>query len=215
MKLSLRHPPSGVSLAPTRASPRRPLATAAGILLVWLASPGCSTEQKVVSYHPFLANLPDAQTGFAPVGDRFAGVQDPNLAPSDDPAKMVVTNPDGSVTLVSASIRQLMSQVINCLKSDELEILHDQLVAEDTKREYRARGKDSFAFVEYLFRNRADVLELFTRMPMAENTPAVALHQAARNTFKLQLTGIATKGLYFSTLWVTHEKGTWKIMWIE
>ncbi len=198
-------------------NPRRVLClvlTAWGaVSLIVLAS--CAQETKVVKYHPFLANLPDAQTGFAPVGDRFDGAKNPNMMTAADAERMVVTNPDGSVTLPSNSIRQLMSQVVNCLQADELELLHDQLVSTTTKGEYRERGKDSFAFVEYLSRNRGDVLEMFQRMPMAENTPAVAMHQPTRNTFKLQLTGIAKKGLNYTTMWVTQEKGTWKLMWME
>lgn len=178
-----------------------------------MVAASCAREEKVVNYHPFLANLPDAQTGLAPVGDRFGGVS--NLPSENDAKKMVVVNPDGSKTLLSGSIRQLMSQIVNCLYDDELELLHDQLVSMSTKEEYRGRGKDSFAFVEYLKRNREDVVEMFSRMPMAENTPAVALHQPSRNTFKLQITGIAKKGLNFTTLWVTHEKGVWKVMWME
>jgi hypothetical protein len=175
----------------------------------------CGEHREVVQYHPFLANLPDAKTGQGPIGSRFSGLNDPNRVTVEDAEKMVVTNPDGSVKLLSQSIRQLMSQVVNCIVNDELELLHDQLVAESTKQEYRARGKDSFAFVEYLQRNQDDITELFRRMPMAENTPAVAMHQPARNTFKLQMTGIAKKGLKFTTFWVTHEQGTWKIMWME
>lgn len=197
-----------------RLSPRSSHVLTACLLAATLLG-SCAEDRKVVQYHPFLANLPDAKTGLGPVGDRFGGVNDPNRLTPEDAEKMVVTNPDGSKTLLSKSIRQLMSQVVNCLYEDELELLHDQLMSESTKEEYRARGKDSFAFVEYLSRNREDIVELFRRMPMAENTPAVAMHQPARNTFKLQMTGIAKKGLNFTTFWVTHEQGTWKIMWME
>lgn len=185
------------------------------IVTVLMIAAGCSQEEKVVRYHPFLANLPDAKTGLAPVGDRFGNAALPNAPSAEDAERMVDVNPDGTVRLRSSNIRQLMSQVVSCLQKDELELLHDQLVSKSTLEEYRERGKDSFAFVEHLYRNQDAIVEMFKRMPMAENTPAVAMHQPARNTFKLQLTGIAKNGLKWTTMWVTHESGTWKIMWME
>lgn len=178
-------------------------------LVVWL---GCAQEQRITRYHPFMANLPDVKTGTAPVGNVLGNAQDPTAARSET---LVIERPNGDKTLVSGNIRQLLYHMVNCLANDELELFYDQLVATETKQDYRSKGKEGFAFVEFLKQNESDIVMLAARMPMAEHTPSVALDQPSRNVFKLSLTGIAKVDMAYTVLWAVHEKGTWKLMWVE
>lgn len=180
--------------------------------LVPLATLGCAQEQRITRYHPFMANLPDVKTGTAPVGSALGGAPDPTAGMSET---LVIEQPNGAKKLVSGNIRQLLYHLVNCLASDELELFYDQLVATETKENYRGKGKDGFAFVEFLKEHESDVVMLASRMPMAEHTPSVALDQPSRNVFKLRLTGIAKVDLNYTILWAVHDKGTWKLMWIE
>lgn len=182
-------------------------------VLVWLAVlTGCAQEERVTRYHPFMANLPDVKMGTAPVGNALGNAPDPTAGMSET---LVIEHPNGTKTLVSANIRQLIYHLMNCLANDELELFYDQLVAADTKQHYRGKGKDGFAFMEFLKQHEEDVAMLVSRMPMAEHTPSVALDQPSRNVFKLRLTGLAKVDINFTVLWAVHDKGTWKLMWIE
>jgi len=201
---------------PCRSASRRSSPAAAplsaSLLFAFLAA-SCAPEQTVVNYHPFLANLPDAKTAAGPVGSRFDNFRDPTAASPDE--KAVVENPDGTKTLRSSNVRQLMSQIVTSIQNDDLEDFYDQLVAERTKEEYRSRGQDPFAFVQFLREHEADIIEMFNRMPMAEHTPAVALTQPQRNTFRLVLTGLARNNVKFTEIWAVHDKGVFKLLWIK
>jgi len=190
--------------------PRCGAILAAVVALVCLI--GCAEEQRVTRYHPFMANLPDVKMGTAPVGSVLGNAPDPTAGSSET---LVIEQPNGTKKLVSGNIRQLLYHLVNCLANDELELFYDQLVAAETKQDYRGKGKDGFAFVEYLKQNETDIDLLVSRMPMAEHTPSVALDQPSRNVFKLRLTGLAKKDMNFTALWAVHEKGTWKLMWVE
>jgi hypothetical protein len=173
---------------------------------------GCQTEQRVVKYNPFLANIPGAETAVKPVGNRFEGYKDPSVVEGD---KTIIENPDGSVTLVAKSVRHLMTNIMACLEYEDDEVLLEQVISEQTKGQFRSEGKQPEEAVEFLKKNRDDIAKLFARMPFGEHSPNIILKQPARRTVVLELTGLATRDLRFTELWAVMEQGNWKLLWIR
>lgn len=172
----------------------------------------CQAEEKVVRYNPFLANVPGAETQTRPVGQRFKNYQDPTRVEGD---RTIIENPDGSIRLVAKSVRHLMTNIQLCLEYEDDEILFEQVISEQTKQEFQARGKDPHEAVEFLKANRAEIAQMFARMPFGEQSPNIIIQQPARRTMVLELTGLAAKGMKFTELWAVMEKGNWKLLWIR
>jgi hypothetical protein len=188
-------------------------ALGAVVWLCWMGGTGgCQPEEKVLRYKPFLANVPGAQTRMPTVGPKYEGFRDPTAVPDD---KVVRQNPDGSVTLVAKSIRQLMILVQKTLAEDRDDLLYEQVVSEEAKQQYRDKGKEPLEILAYLKEHRQDISTLFSRMPFGEQSPNVILDQPGNRTFHLKLTGLATKGSNFHHLWAIMEHGTWKLLWVE
>lgn len=173
---------------------------------------GCANEEKVIRYNPFLANVPGATTQVKPVGPRFEEYKDPSKVEGD---KTIIENPDGSITLIAKSIRHLMGHIQLCLQYEDDEILFDQVISEQTKQEFQQKGQDPHEALEFLKANKQDIYMMFSRMPFGEQSSSVILHQPARKTRMLQVTGLATRDLRFTELWAVMEKGNWKLLWIR
>jgi hypothetical protein len=177
-----------------------------------LGAAGCQSEEKVLKYNPFLANIPGAETKTKPVGERFDNYIDPTKLEGD---KTVLENPDGSVTLVAKSVRHLMTNITLCLQYEDDELLLDQVISEQTKGRFRGEGKEPEEAVKFLKENQKDISALFARMPFGEHSPNIILKQPARRTVVLELTGLAAKDMRFTELWAVMEKGDWKLLWIR
>src|SRR5262249_22929416 len=160
----------------------------------------------------FLANVPGAQTDMKPVGERFKNYKDPSKVPDD---KIVLENPDGSVKLIAKSIRHLMSHIALCLEYEDDQVLFEQVISDQTKQEFQAKGKDPHESVEFIKKNKDEILRLFSRMPFGEQSPNVILKQPAKRTALLEVTGLAAKDLQLTQLWAVMEKGNWKLLWIK
>lgn len=182
------------------------------LLLCVLPFAGCQSEEKVVRYNPFLANVPGAETSMKPVGSRFKDFKDPSRLDGD---KTVIENPDGSIKVVAKSIRHLMTNIMLCLEYEDDEVLFEQVVSDQTKAEFRGRGQDPKEVVELLKNSRGDIALLFSRMPFGEQSPNVIIQQPARRTMMLEVTGLAAKDLTYTQLWAVMEKGNWKLLWIK
>lgn len=172
----------------------------------------CQSEQRVVRYNPFLANVPGAETRAKPVGSRFKDFKDPTALPGES---TLTKNPDGSIKLIAKNVRHLMINIQMCLEYEDDEVLYEQVISEQTKQEFQGQGKDPHETVAFLKDNRDDVMALFARMPFGEQSPNIILKQPARRTMVLELTGLAAKDMRFTELWVVMEQGDWKLLWIR
>lgn len=190
----------------------RPRCVTLCLLATGLMAGACQTETHIVRYNPFLANIPGAQTQVKPVGDRLGEYEDPTVVEGN---RTILENPDGSVKLVSKSVRHLMSHIMLCLEYEDDEVLFEQVVSEQTKQEFRGAGKDPFEAVEFVKQNRQDIAQLFARMPFGEQSPNIILKQPAKRTVQLCLTGLAAKDMRFTELWAVMEHGNWKLLWIR
>ncbi|MFM9902042.1 MAG: hypothetical protein ACKVOT_13600 [Polaromonas sp.] len=195
---------------------RRPRIVATG-LRIWVVAgaalllAACGEDVRVVRYDPFLSHLPGAEGGQPPIGERPGTPEDPMAVPED---QLVVTNPDGSVTLIAKVVRHLIGHLARVMEADDQKLLYDQIISEQTKAHFAAEGQDPRKAVAEFFRdNRADIDKLIARMPAGERTPGVILSKTGPKQFKLTVTGTAAKGLRFNELWVVMEKGNWRLWW--
>lgn len=173
----------------------------------------CEAETRITKYHPFFANMPDARTGQPPVGGRDTAFTDPGAVPDD---RTIIKNRDGSVTLVSKSVRQLMRHLERTLddgKQDDL--IFEQLIAEETKKYIRSEGTDPKEYVAYLHECRRDIGLFFARMPVGEHSPTVVFEPTGDKQYCVRLTGASANGVRFTKLWVALEKGTFKLLWLS
>lgn len=189
---------------------RRTRGRAAGALLAALLA-GCAPEERVVRYKPFLANLPDAKTGQPAVG--VEARRAPEAGPDDDGS--IIRNRDGSVTLVSKSIRQLMRHIERTLDNEEDDLFFEQLVADATKQHLRAEGIDPREFVSSLRERRRDIAVLFARLPVGEYSPGAVFEPVGDRMYVVRLTGPAARDIRFTKLWVALEKGQYKLVWFS
>lgn len=180
-----------------------------------LALVGCEPETRVVRYDPFLARLPGAVGGEAPIG---SGPVVDSLTPTPElaPEELVVRQPDGRVRLVSTQIRHVMVHTFTCLRDNQWDLLYDQVVSQRTKEHFAQEHEDPRRHIlTFLKEHEDDISTLFARMPNAEKSPAVRLTRVERNMFKLALDNASTRGLRFTTLWISMERGQWKLVWVS
>ncbi len=172
---------------------------------------GCETEERVVRYRPFLATIPGAQFGTAPVGDPFDGkYEDPSAYDGDS---LVVELPDGEILLVSKTGRHLMAHVINTIDADDKALFLDQVLSEITKQEFIDRGIDpGEAFVE-LKKRRTDIMKLFNLMPMGEYTPGVYMKGVGGGVQRLKVSGPSAMDLRWNFMDMKYEKGGYRLRW--
>jgi hypothetical protein len=172
--------------------------------------PSCAREEKVVRYKPFFANIADARQGQPPVQPN-AGYHDPTAYSGESR----IENPDGSVRLISKSVRQLMSHIERTLDDGDDDLFLEQLLSEETKRHYRGEGKDPADAVAYFHEHRRDIATLFARMPFGEYSPSIIRTKTGRNQWKFELIAAAKRDSPLTELWVALEDGEYRLIWIE
>lgn len=185
----------------------------AGVLLVAAACAmvSCATEERVISYKPFLTGVAGAEFGQQPVvpGSVPAGAQ-------GDPAdgRIVIENPDGTRTLLCRTVRAVMTHLERELDEGNTDIILAQLISRRTLEEFERRGEPATAITDFLQKHRRDIAVLFARMPMAERSPTIILQQPGDNVWILKLTGASAEDTRFTKLWVVMERGSWKFYWV-
>lgn len=184
----------------------------AGVVMGAALLAGCQSEQRIVRYNPFLANVPGAQTQMEAVGERFENFQDPGKVEGD---KTLIENPDGTVTLIAKNVQHLMRNMQLCIEHQDDAVMLEQVISNQTKQQFQAEGRDPQEAVEYIKENWGEISKLFSRMPFGEHSANVILQQPAKRTRVLELTGLATKGMQFTELWAVMEKGNWKFLWVK
>lgn len=183
----------------------------AAVLAAALAAGGCETEERIIRYRPMLSNIPDAQMGIQPVVPE--GEFDSPI--SAEVESLVVERPDGSVVLMSKSIRHVLIHLERLLSEDGIDLFYDQLVSDQTKEYLRGEGHDPREFADFLLRNRDDVMALLRLLPFGEHTPTAVVETTGRNEFVLRMTGSARRNLRFTRMWFAIEDGRYRLMWIS
>jgi hypothetical protein len=184
---------------------------AAGALL---GAAGCQQEERVVNYKPFFSGLSGAQMQTQPATARGPTLPGHDVVDESEIFRSVVHNPDGTKTLLSKSGLQLMVHIQNTLADNEVELFVEQLLSEVTRREYEERGLDPAEAFKSLKRHERDIARLFGRMPLGENSPNVIMEAVGRNTFRVRLTGPATRDIgRYKGFDMVLEWGNWRLRW--
>lgn len=181
---------------------------ACGAMVVALAGGGC-TYEKVVNYKPFFTGLEGARHGTDPVVERS---RTPS-AISERDQRTVIEHPDGTVTLVSRSGRNLLSHIIRTLANDEPDLFLEFLLSERTKMEYAERGLDPIEAFRTLKRHEREVRTFASRMPLGEQSPHVIMEKLDQRAFRVKLTGQAKRDMQWTFMDMVLEFGQWKLRW--
>lgn len=184
--------------------PRSPRCLA--LLAAAAALGGC--YQRDVNYKPFFSGLAGAQHNTPPARSERPA---PALSPADP--RIVIDNPDGSVTLVSRRGLHLMRHIQRTIALNEKEVFVEQVLSERTRQEYLGRGLDPARAFETLQRYEREINELFRWMPLGEQTPQVIVSGLGNNTFRVKLTGAATKNLQWTYFDMVLEQGNYRLRW--
>ncbi len=129
----------------------------------------------------------------------------------DTPQQTRVTNPDGSITLHSPTVRDLMRHILETIAADEKDLFTKQLLSSKTRAEFTERGIDPGEAFDMLKRRRQDLRRLFSAMPVGEFTPGVLMTPVARNVFRLSAEG--DPNMPWTFMDVVYEKGEYRLRW--
>ncbi|QKK08082.1 MAG: hypothetical protein HND58_07780 [Planctomycetota bacterium] len=125
---------------------------------------GCTYEETVY-WRPALSSAPGAISGGEEFSEKPKGYRDPTQL---DDGRIRVESEDGSAVLVARTARHLMAHIYSTLKEDERDLFIEQVLCEQTKKEFRERDMSPAEAFDYLKSREQDVAALFARMPMGE-----------------------------------------------
>ncbi len=178
-----------------------------GLLLIV----GCTPYERVVSRSSLLSSLEDTNdTGNVPTKKASRTLPEFLRNPEEG---IRVEDEDGTITLYTKSIRQLMTQITLCIQNDERDLFVEQVLSQITKDEFYERNLDpGYAFDELVARQR-DIFRMFYFMPMGEYTPGLFTKSIGRNVFRLQLSRARNEELYWIGIDSVFEKGNYRLRW--
>ena len=128
------------------------LLAAAGATLL---TAGCERESKVLRYRPFFTGLDGATTATPAVGAEMMRLPGPGEGEDED--RIVFVNPDGSVRLVSRSVRDLMTHIERTLAEDQDKLFIEQLLSRRTIEHLASQGQTPEDLVADLKLLRRDI----------------------------------------------------------
>lgn len=178
------------------------------LLLLAMTAGGC-TYERIVSQSGLLTGLEGAESKIPPKRQARAL---PNFLRTPDEG-IRVENEDGTITLYSKSVRQLMAHISSTIGNNERELFVEQLLSERTKDEFYERGLDPGLAFDELKRRERDIGRLFYYLPMGEYTPGVYLQTIGRNLFRLKLPRVTNESLYWIGMDVVFEDTNFKLRW--
>lgn len=190
---------------------RHTICTFITCLVSLLLIAGCTPYERVVSRSSLLSSLEDTNdTGNVPTKKASRTLPDFLRNPEEG---IRVEDEDGTITLYTKSIRQLMTQITLCIQNDERDLFVEQVLSQITKDEFYERNLDpGFAFDELVARQR-DIFRMFYFMPMGEYTPGLFTKSIGRNVFRLQLSRARNEELYWIGIDSVFEKGNYRLRW--
>ncbi len=189
-----------------------PFARAAGTAALVAIVAAC-VETRRVEERPWFAGLEGATRGGQPME---APPPPSGAARTDEPASassLVVTNPDGSRTLISRNPRHLIRHIRATLNDNEEELFVEQVLCEVTRREFLERGYHPREGFVYLQSTLPELERLFAQMPLGEATPGLLMEKLGRNEFRLRVSGPAARDLTWDGMDMVVERGLWRLRW--
>ncbi len=177
-------------------------------LATLLALPLGCTYKREHGYKPFFTGLDGAQISTPASADVLNANQTPQRL-----AEPRITNDDGSITLVNATGRHLMANIVYCLEQDDAALFVDQILSEQTINDAYANGREPEEVFDILKEHADDVRELFMRMPFGEHSPTVLMKPLGPNKFEIKLTGVSARNLKWRSMTMVMEHGNWRLVW--
>lgn len=185
------------------------LASHGGLITVGVVAvcfSGCVETRVIQKTKPILSGLPGSDGGGGAV---VSGATRPEIL---RPVEQIrIENPDGTVTLRSPTVRDLMRHILQTIAGDERELFTEQVLSRLTRTEFIERGFDPATTFDELKRRRDDLRRLFQAMPAGEFTPGILLEPVGRNVFRLRAEGDETMRWKFMD--VVFESGDFKLRW--
>lgn len=181
------------------------------LVALHLALSGCVEINREPVGKPLLAGLQNGGgfTSLRQVDKNGQPVNQAGLGTGGD--KRVVAE-DGTVTLNSPTISDLMRHILETVVNEEEDLFTDQLLSTITRREFIERGLDPAEAYRELVRREKDLRALFRAIPIGEFTPGVLLRNVGPNIFRLGIKG--DPDLRWSFIDVVLEKGQYKLRWL-
>jgi hypothetical protein len=176
---------------------------AAGIVL-------SACQERVVSYNSFLTGLQGSEQRL-PSNRKLGDYKDPTLVRED---MLVKEDKDKRKTLVAKCGRHLMIHIYNCIDEGNADLFLDQVLSKQSKAELVTRGQEPKAAFTYLAEHQADLQQLFSQMPAGENTPGLFMKPQGGGVQRVQLDGLAAKGLFWNGFDMVQERGNWRLVWM-
>ena len=161
---------------------------------------GCMYEETVY-WRPALSGAPGAVSGGEVFSEKPKGYRDPTQL---EDGKIRVETEDGSSVLVARTARHLMAHIYSTLREDERDLFVEQVLCEQTKKEFRERDMSPGEAFDYLKTREQDVAALFGRMPMGEFSPGVISTPRPGGVTRVTLNRAAADGLLwrgFDMVW--------------
>lgn len=118
---------------------------------------------------------------------------------------------DGTITLRSPTIRDLMRHMLETVAAEEEELFTEQLLSSVTRREFLERGYDPAEAFREVERRQKDLRALLRAMPIGEFTPGLMMQPKGHNTFRLGVKG--DPDLNWSFVDVVFENGNYTLRW--
>ncbi len=171
--------------------------------------PGGCRYERIVSQSSVLSGLEGSQSAI-PAKKPSRRLPDFLRTPEEG---IRVEHEDGSITLYTKSVRQLMSQISTTIAKGEKDLFLEQVLSERTKNEFYERGLDPGLAFDELKSHERDIGRLFRFMPMGEYTPGLYLKTIGRNTFRLRLPRATNESLYWIGLDVVFEQRNYRLRW--
>ena len=197
------------------------------LLVSILVIAGCDSS-RVVSVSGGLLGLPGATHNY---GDdvRIRGHDRTSLqgvlashAPIDDEELEEIeseplrfTDGDDNVVLLARSPRHVIYHLTRTLNKGEYDLLHEELISEATKREYREKGRDPREAVQFIIEHEEPIRELLDTMPMGEQTPGLLLESIGPNRFRLSAPPAVARELRFDHADFIVEEGMFRLLVIK
>ncbi|MFG0253129.1 MAG: hypothetical protein ACF8NJ_09680 [Phycisphaerales bacterium JB038] len=115
--------------------------------------------------------------------------------------------PDGSIHLWTVDHMHVMNMVAWCLQQQRYDLLIDEVIAEQTKTEYRSLGRDPLEAVQWMVQNEADINRLFSLLRASRGR----VENAGYKRVRLTLYGPLKYELPITQMEVVMENRVWKL----
>lgn len=182
-----------------------------GGLLVALAAVVPACETRVVSHNSFLTGLQGSEQQL-PSARTLGDYADPTLVREDLLVKEDAKT--GARMLTARSGRHLMIHIYTCVDQDDAELFVTEVLSERTRREFAERGIDPREGFKWLQEHQEDLQKLFSQMPAGEYTPGLFLRPVGGGVQRVELDGLAAKGLFWTGFDMVQERGSWRLRWM-